>query len=299
MKGPPIEIRIPPLLSETELAALRVRLAETSTSMFGPGRRDPYLLSRRITSPHGTPMYGSWRKQRATAHYMCGHTQQASGWPRCDCHNTQVTALDDMVWRSITDRLLDDIVCDGAGASGAHLGDSPVLERRNADEVTGSGATIDRFEGVWRIATGVRDVVARGDQALRQRIVELLDVRVHVTGWHTCQTCVGKGWLPDPRALPKVKVRPQGEHMQALKCPTCDAYKHLPDIEVSGTLPALPAQASSVGRGTPFRIVLPPGEHLGTPAQQPTRSTDTGRPNPWMSWAQVQHVKQRMTPRVQ
>ena len=95
VKGPPIQIRIPPLLSEAELAALRVRLAETSTPKFGRGSRDPYLLSRRITSPHGTPMYGSWRKYRATAHYMCGHTQQTSGWPRCGCHNIEVTALDD------------------------------------------------------------------------------------------------------------------------------------------------------------------------------------------------------------
>ena len=108
---------------------------------------------------------------------------------------------------------------------------------------------------MWRIATGVRDVVARGEQALRQRIVELLDVRVQVTAWRTCPTCAGKGWLPDPRALPKVKVRPPGERMQPLKCPRCHAYKHLPDIEVSGMLPALSAQAPAVGRGTPFRIV--------------------------------------------
>ena len=125
---------------------------------------------------------------------------------------------------------------------------------------------------MWRIATGVRDVVARGEQALRQRIVELLDVRVHVTGWHTCPTCAGKGWLPDPRALPKVKVRPPGERMQALKCPTCHAYKHLPDIEVSGTLPALSTQTPTVGRGTPFRIVSSLEEEHGDPARQPTIS---------------------------
>jgi DNA invertase Pin-like site-specific DNA recombinase len=65
--GPPVAMQIPPLLSEAEVAALRVRLAETSTPKFGHGDRGPYLLSRRITSPHGTPMYGSWRKQRATA----------------------------------------------------------------------------------------------------------------------------------------------------------------------------------------------------------------------------------------
>ena len=39
-----------------------------------------------------------------------------------------------------------------------------------------------------------------------------------------------------------MKVRPPGERMQPLKCPTCHAYKHLPDIEVSGMLPALSTQ---------------------------------------------------------
>jgi hypothetical protein len=102
---------------------------------------------------------------------------------------------------------------------------------------------------MWRITTGVRDAVARGGQALRQRIAELLDARIQVTGWHTCPTCVGNGWLPDPRALPNVKVRPPGERMQALKCPTCHAYKQLPDIEVTGTLPALSTQTPTVGAG--------------------------------------------------
>jgi hypothetical protein len=254
VNGPPIQMQIPPLLSEGELAALHVRLAETSRPIVGPGSRPPYLLARRITTPHGTPMHGNWRKYRATAHYMCGHTQRANGWPRCGCHSIEVTALDDVVWRSITERLLD-IVC-----GGDYPGDLPHLGRSPASAATATGDSIDRVEWVWRIATGARDAVASGEAALRHRIVELLDVHVHVTGWHVCPTCAGKGWLPDRRALPKVRVRPPDERMQPLKCPICHAYNHLPDVEVSGMLPALAAQAPPGRHGTPFRVVSSVGE---------------------------------------
>jgi hypothetical protein len=59
-------------------------------------------------------MSDNWRRQRKSAHYMCGHTA-GERLARCDCHSIEVEALDDRGWRTITEQLLDDIVYDPAG----------------------------------------------------------------------------------------------------------------------------------------------------------------------------------------
>jgi len=55
VKGPPMQMPIPPLLSVSELDTVRGRLAETSTPKFAQRPPERYLLSRRIMTPHGAP----------------------------------------------------------------------------------------------------------------------------------------------------------------------------------------------------------------------------------------------------
>ena len=258
VNGPPIQMRIPPLLSAAELTALRVRLAETSTPRFGPGSRDPYLLSRRVTSPHGTPMYGSWRKQRATAHYMCGHTQETSGWPRCGCHTIEVTALDDLVWQSITDRLLDDIVGDADDTSRVDLSDSAnagTPHRR-------WGNRHRRHRRPSRTGVAHRDRCARRRRArrpgfapanrrttrcprTRQRLAHLPDLR-------------RQGLVARPPRPAQGEGPPTGRTHASTEVPHVSRLQAPPRHRSTGILPALSTQTPTVGPGTPFRIVTSP-----------------------------------------
>jgi hypothetical protein len=178
--GPPVSMPIPPMLSPGEHEAMKDRLAKTSATWGGTHVGDPYLLAGRIRSPHGTPMRGNWRKYRTTAYYMCGHTEKANGWPRCACRTIQVELLDDLVWNTITTEVLTPA-------------ESP-----------------DRLGDLLHLTTGLRDAVARGDTAVRHRVVALLDVRVQVIGWHTCPTCAGKGLVPRPQPLAEAEEASRG-----------------------------------------------------------------------------------------
>ena len=134
---------------------IRRRLAETAAPKFDRGDRGPYLLSRRLRSPHGTPMYGAWRTKRHTAFYTCGHTQKTNGWPRCGCRNIEVQRLEEMVWRTITDQLFVDIGIDAGCALADGLADASPDETQGV----GRGATGvfgDRVQQVLRLATGLR-----------------------------------------------------------------------------------------------------------------------------------------------
>jgi DNA invertase Pin-like site-specific DNA recombinase len=221
--GPPVSMPIPPMLSAAEHDALKARLAETSATWGGTHVGDPYLLAGRIRAPHGTPMRGNWRKYRTSAYYMCGHTEKNNGSPRCACRTIQVELLDDLVWHTIT------------------------------TEVLAPAESPDRLGDLLRLTTGLRDAVARGDTALRHRVVAILDVQVQVIGWRTCPTCAGKGWLPDPKRLPKLKKRRDGPRMWAQKCPQCRGYRHVAEVKVTGVLPPMPEPSPTTIGGTPFR----------------------------------------------
>jgi hypothetical protein len=53
-------------------------------------------------------------------------------------------------------------------------------------------------------------------------VLDLLDVRVTVTGWDCCEACGGKG---------KVKGGPGG-----LRCPTCHGMRRLPRLRIEGVV---------------------------------------------------------------
>lgn len=240
--GPPVATSIPPMLTEREFAALQTRLAETTSTWGGTHVADPYLLAGRIRSPHGTPMRGNWRKYRSTAYYMCGHTQKSSGWPRCECRTIQVDLLDELVWQTLAQQLID---------TGSPHDD---ISRFGAATSAVSQDAATRALDLVRIATLLREAVVSSETSIRRRVIALLDVKVQVLGWRTCPTCNGKGWLPDPNRLPKLKTRRTGPRMWPQKCPECRGYRHVAEVEIAGVLPVLQQPTPTPDRGTPFNF---------------------------------------------
>ncbi len=108
-------------------------------------------------------------------------------------------------------------------------------------------AQLDR---VQRLAASAAAALAHPTPELRAKVVDLLDIRVTVTGHQTCQTCHGKGLLPDTGDHPDHRRRSTGTI-----CPTCNRYRTLPLIELHGLLPStdhLPDTPDT--DGTPFTL---------------------------------------------
>ena len=301
--GPPVIVNIPPLLDDAELALLRHRLAETSTPAPRKDMAPQYLLSGRITSPHGTPMHGVRRRDRDSRVYCCSTAPGTGDAPHCDCRRINTEVVETMMWANlralVTDpdrlrqmaedalgradqaegsssetartlgrkvaeaeqamaRLVVEYASAGLDATvvqqatAAIRGQVDDLRRRHAHALTWEAANRDirdRTERVWELAAQAAATLDASDPATRRRLVDLLDVRVQVTGWHVCEACAGKGKLPDPR--------PQGQRQHGntgLNCPACHGHKWVPAVTVGGVIP-VPSVQSQPDLAVPFRVV--------------------------------------------
>lgn len=93
--------------------------------------------------------------------------------------------------------------------------------------------------GAAGLASRLRELSARAqatlvdaDETLRRKLIDLLDLHVHVLGWAPCQTCDGKGLITTTSP-----VRRLGN--TGLVCPDCLRTRHVPAIRVSGQVPEL------------------------------------------------------------
>ena len=108
----------------------------------------------------------------------------------------------------------------------------------------------DRLQRLWRLAQHAEEVLADADPALQRRVLDLLDVRVRVTGWERCEACDGRGFVP---AGFQPGTRSSGA--TGVSCPTCKRHRFVPVIEISGVVP----ETSSLDSGTrdPAAVVYP------------------------------------------
>ena len=97
-----IEIAIPAIVSPERHAQLLEVLAATSTVVE---HRGVYLVSGRLVSPCGAPMYGIYRKDRDSRAYRCKQRDTTTGPGRCTCANLDTRAVDQAVWAEIVDLL--------------------------------------------------------------------------------------------------------------------------------------------------------------------------------------------------
>jgi hypothetical protein len=151
--------------------------------------------------------------------------------------------LDDQALAHATEQLSDDLEI-----AKVRLAKAEAWARTNSD-------TRSRVERIWSLADSARRNLDSDDPILRRRILEVLGVRVRVTGWETCPTCNGGGLVaaePD-RMTGKRKKGMAGARV----CSTCHRTRHVPMLTIAGEIP----DASSLGSalagnpGWPFEVV--------------------------------------------
>jgi DNA invertase Pin-like site-specific DNA recombinase len=115
--------------------------------------------------------------------------------------------------------------------------------------------TRSRVERIWSLAESARRNLDSDNPALRRRILEVLGVRVRVTGWETCPTCNGAGLVaaePDP-----ISGKRQRGMAGARVCPTCRRTRHRPLLTITGEIPDVSSLGSAPAGnpGWPFEVV--------------------------------------------
>jgi len=83
-------------------------------------------------------------------------------------------------------------------------------------------ADTDRAQRLHQLAAGARERLATMAPVERRQVLDLLDVRVTVTGWKPCEACGGRGKLKGGRG--------------GLSCPACRAMRRTPLLRVEGVV---------------------------------------------------------------
>lgn len=99
------------------------------------------------------------------------------------------------------------------------------------------------------LAAQARSVLADADDALRRKVIDLLDLQVTVVAWEKCVTCDGKGLLAN--AGPRRRhVGPQDDRRrEPIVCSDCLRTRHIPVLRISGQVPELLLAALAAGNG--------------------------------------------------
>ncbi len=100
-------IPVPAIVTETRLAQLQLRLAETSTGANATKAKHFFLLSRRVTSPCGHPMHGYCRPDGTGRAYRCAMSTADRGPERCECPRASADIIDAATWENLTNELMD------------------------------------------------------------------------------------------------------------------------------------------------------------------------------------------------
>ena len=115
----------------------------------------------------------------------------------------------------------------------------------------------DRMRRLWGMARQAEQVLADPSPEAQRRILDLLDVRVRVSGWERCEACAGRGWV-SARVAPAAHA-PGGT---GTICLGCLRHRYLPVIHIAGVVPDQPS--------------LEPGERHSSAADYPFRIVATG-----------------------
>lgn len=97
----------------------------------------------------------------------------------------------------------------------------------------------ERIQRVWALSQTMRETLSDPGIETQRAVIELLEVRVQVVGWHQCANCAGKGGLSGGEA-------PSGWRGRGtvMSCPTCLRHRVVPDIVIDLSVPLGPVLES-------------------------------------------------------
>jgi len=123
---------------------------------------------------------------------------------------------------------------------------------RVVDWAAARNTQTDHARRLLALADTARDTLDNANEDLRRNIIQLLDVRVRVTGTTPCPGCSGRGLL---KANPETATAGLGRTGRV--CPTCVRFKRIPSIEISGAIPdaARLQDAEAATSAMPFRLI--------------------------------------------
>jgi DNA invertase Pin-like site-specific DNA recombinase len=98
----------------------------------------------------------------------------------------------------------------------------------------------DRMQRLWEMARRAEHLLASPSPPVQRRILDLLDVKVQVTGWEQCEACGGRGFVG---AGFEARTRRSGA--TGVICPVCRRHRFIPLIQIAGVVP----DQSSLDRG--------------------------------------------------
>ena len=189
--GPPIAMSLPPILTPERFAALRTVIARQNLT------RKPintiHLLSGRLTSACGSPMWAMKNKPGSRRFYRCRAKFAPDGGGRaktwnCGCQNIDAQAIEEHVWAAVAQALLDptallalaaEQAASAAVATGISQEDIAALDRKIARlQKAASTALADA------LAHGIDMAVAAGAvRSLQSQLEEAQERRKLVAAW--------------------------------------------------------------------------------------------------------------------
>ena len=106
--------------------------------------------------------------------------------------------------------------------------------RRPCDPTTGAG-------GPGTLA------LEEADATVRRKVIDLLDIHVHIVQWEPCDTCAGKGLLAASGPRRRNVGAPGYQPRKPTLCPDCLRTRQIPVVRVSGHVPELLVAALAEG----------------------------------------------------
>lgn len=174
-----------------------------------------------------------------------------------------VAALDRKIRRIETalGSAIADLLARGTDAAAVHRAteqlESELLRfREHRDRVrswtTARNIQADHAARLLALAESARGTLDNADHQLQRTILELLDVRVRITGTTPCDVCNGRGLVPAPRS-----TSGQGLGRTGSVCDACLRFKRLPIIEITGAIPDIDelTNPTSAPGTLPFRLL--------------------------------------------
>lgn len=172
----------------------------------------------------------------------------------------RITRLEKAAGEKLSRLLADGLDPAIAAHTAKGLGEELDAARNHRQQVAAWQATNsdrqNRARRLVQLAEQARTLLPDADTATKRRVLNLLEVRVSITGWQACTVCDGVGYVSKPGGHDtRGTGRPRGNADRI--CPACRRHRLVPNLVVEGMVPEadLDTGPSEEAPRWPFKVV--------------------------------------------